>query len=88
MKVMREVIREQPDFADAWYELGKALLQAGDIKSSVESLEKAAQLKPDQPHVHYQLGRAYLAAGRKTEGENQLEISRQLKEKARAPSNK
>ena len=84
INLMQELVREQPEFADARYELGKALLQKGDVKGSIENLETAARLKPDQPHVHYQLGRAYIAAGRKSEGESQLEISKQLKEKARA----
>jgi len=84
LKLMREVVAAQPEFADARYELGKALLQKGDIKGSVESLEIAVRLKPDEAYVHYQLGRAYVAAGRKADGERQLEISRQLKEKARA----
>ena len=83
---MREVVQERPDFADARYELGKTLLQKGDVKGGVENLEIAARLKPNQAHVHYQLGRAYIAAGRKTEGETQLELSRELKEKARAKS--
>jgi Flp pilus assembly protein TadD len=81
---MREVIQLNPDFADARYELGKALLQKGDVKGAMESLEIAAKLDPDKPHVHYQLGRAYLAAGRKAEGDSQLEISKQLKEKGRS----
>ena len=81
--LMREIVREQPDFADARYELGKALLQKGDVKGSIENLETAARLKPDQAHVHYQLGRAYIAAGRKVDGEAQLEKSKELKEKAR-----
>jgi len=83
-KCLQVVLGEQPDFADARYELGKALLQKGDVKGSIENLETAPRLKPDQPHIHYQLGRAYIAAGRKSEGEGQLEISKQLKEKARA----
>jgi Flp pilus assembly protein TadD len=87
IKLMQEVIRERPDFADARYELGKALLQRGDLKEALESLQLAAKLKPNQPHIHYQLGRAYLAAGQKAEGDGHLEISRQLKEKARAQSN-
>jgi len=85
--LMREVVKSQPDFADAHYELGKALLQKGDIKEAVESLEVASKLAPEKPHVHYQLGRAYLAAGRKAEGDGQLEISRQLKEKERTQTN-
>jgi Flp pilus assembly protein TadD len=80
---MREVIQLKPDYADAHYELGKSLLQQGDVREAVSSLESAAKLEPDRSYVHYQLGRAYLAAGRKVEGENHLEISRQLKEKER-----
>jgi tetratricopeptide (TPR) repeat protein len=82
--LMREIVKERPDFADARYELGKALLQRGDVKGSIENLELAVRLKPDQAHVHYQLGRAYIAAGRKADGDAQLEISKELKEKARA----
>jgi anaphase-promoting complex subunit 3 len=81
------VIGERPESADAFYELGKALLQQGDVAGSVQNLETSARLKPNQAHVHYQLGRAYMAAGRKKEGESQLEMSRELKEKARAKGN-
>jgi Flp pilus assembly protein TadD len=87
LKLMREVVLERPDSADARYELGKALLQKGDVKGSVESLEIAATLKPNQAHIHFQLGRAYIAAGRKTDGEKHLEKSRELKDKARSKTN-
>jgi Flp pilus assembly protein TadD len=83
IRSMKEVIQLMPTYAEAHYELGKALLQLGDIKGAVESLERAAKLKPDESYVHYQLGRAYIAAGRKAEGESQLELSKQLKEKSR-----
>jgi tetratricopeptide (TPR) repeat protein len=79
---MREVIRAKPDFANARFELGNALLKQGDIAGALESLEAAAKLQPGQAHIHYQLGRAYIAAGRQAEGESQLEIAKQLKEKA------
>jgi Flp pilus assembly protein TadD len=84
---MREVILQRPELADAHYELGKALLKAGDLKGAIESLEAAAKLEPAKAHIHYQLGRAYLAAGRKSDGDGQIEISRQLKEKERTPTN-
>ena len=77
----------RPDFADAHFELGNALLKQGDVRGAVESLELAAKLAPGEARVHYQLGRAYVAAGRQAEGEAQLETARQLKEKAlRAPT--
>jgi len=81
---MREVIQAKPDFGNARFELGNALLKKGDIKGAVESLEMAAKLEPGQAYVHYQLGRAYIAAGRAAEGESQLEISKQLKERAKS----
>ena len=84
---MREIVKVSPEYADAHYELGKALLQRGNIDDAVQSLEVAAKLKPDESYVHYQLGRAYLQAGRKAEGERHIEISKQLKEKARGQTN-
>jgi tetratricopeptide (TPR) repeat protein len=85
--LMREVSLSKPEFADAHYELGKALLQKGDVPGAIGSLEAALKLEPGAAHIHYQLGRAYMAAGRKTEGEAQLEASRQLKEKERKQTN-
>jgi Flp pilus assembly protein TadD len=64
-------------------ELDKALLQRGEAKEAVQSLETAARLRPDESYVHYQLGRAYLAAGRKAEGEGELDLYKQLKDKVR-----
>ena len=86
IRLMREVIASKPDYGEAHYELGKALLQQGDVKAAVTSLELAARLKPDESYVHYQLGRAYLAAGRQADGEREVEHSKQLKEKARGQS--
>jgi Flp pilus assembly protein TadD len=83
---MREVSVLKPEFADAHYELGKALLQKGEVEKAIVSLEKAAKLEPNKAHVHYQLGRAYLAAGRKTDGDSQIEISKQLKDRERSQS--
>ena len=84
---MQEVIEVRPEFGDAHYELGKALLQLGDIKGAVGSLELAVKLQPEKSYVHYQLGRAYLAAGRKGDGDGELEISHKLKEKERNQTN-
>ena len=84
---MRDVIQAKPDFADARFELGKALLLKGDIKEALENLERAAKLEPEKPYVHFQLGRAYLAAGRKAEGEAQIELSKQIQDKARNQTN-
>jgi tetratricopeptide (TPR) repeat protein len=88
IRLMREVIRDKPDFANAHFELGNALLKQNDARGAIESLEAAAKIEPDQAHIHYQLGRAYIAAGRKIEGEKQLELAQQLKDKALRQANK
>jgi tetratricopeptide (TPR) repeat protein len=87
INLMREVIRDKPDYANAHFELGNALLKQGDVAGAISSLEKAAKLQPDEAHIHYQLGRAYIAAGRRAEGEGQLEVARQIKEKALRQTN-
>ena len=81
---MREVLQVKPDYGDAHFELGKALLQAGDVKGAIQSLEMATKLEPEEARVHFQLGRAYQAAGRKAEGDEQLELSKRLKAKERS----
>src|SRR5947207_11540452 len=77
IRMMREVISLKPDFADARYELGKALLQQGNVREATENLEAAARLAPDKSYVHFQLARAYQAAGRRAEGDSQLELYKQ-----------
>ena len=81
---MREVLQAKPDYGDAHFELGKALLQDGDVKGAIQSLEMATKLEPEEARVHFQLGRAYQAAGRKAEGDDQLELSKRLKAKERS----
>jgi tetratricopeptide (TPR) repeat protein len=80
---MSEVIELKPDYADARFEFGKALLGQGDVKRAIENLEAAAKLGPDKSHIHYQLGRAYLAAGREADAKKCFETFKQLKDKER-----
>ena len=84
---MREVIKTDPNFGNAYFELGKTQLQQGDVPGAIMNLEKAAKLDPEQAHIRFQLGRAYVAAGRQSEGQAQLDLSKQLKEKARNQPN-
>jgi Flp pilus assembly protein TadD len=39
-------------------------LNAGDVQSAIEHLERAVHANPDKAYAHYQLGRAYLKAKR------------------------
>jgi len=51
--------------AQANYEPGRELLDAGKKKDAIEYLEAAARLNPQLDAVHYQLQSAYRTVGRK-----------------------
>ena len=82
-----EVVQDLPEYGQARYALGNALLKKGDLTGAIENLERASQLDPEQPDIHYQLGQAYLAAGRKVDGKNQIDISKQLRSRSQTTSN-
>ncbi len=79
MKLLDQVIKEQPDYAEAHYSLGKALLEQGSVDTAVQHLEAANKLKPDQSYLHYELGRAYMKAGRRTDAQREFQLTRKLK---------
>ena len=47
IELLHQVVRKKPDYAEAHYSLGKALLEQGSISPAVGHLEKAAELKPE-----------------------------------------
>ena len=49
----------QPNHANANYELGKILLDRGQLKEAVDHLETATRLSPQTDYMHYQLQAAY-----------------------------
>jgi Flp pilus assembly protein TadD len=79
--MLRDVVRQKPNDADAHYGLGKALLENGDLKSAIERLEAAVRLDPSQPNAYHQLSLAYRRQGRAQEAETTLRQYEKLKEK-------
>ena len=74
----------QPNHANAHYELGKILLDRGQLKEAVDHLEIAARLSPETDYMHYQLQGAYRKLQRVAEADHELAIYRDLKAKQRA----
>ncbi|PYU90553.1 MAG: hypothetical protein DMG08_17565 [Acidobacteria bacterium] len=63
IQMLKKAIALNPSFAEAHYELGKALLQAGRINDSLAALKKSLDLKPELAQSHYQLGQLYRKLG-------------------------
>lgn len=59
----RQVLRQDPDNADALHFLGVLLAQRGDLMASIETIRRAVALRPDAPAFHSNLGKALTEAG-------------------------
>jgi tetratricopeptide (TPR) repeat protein len=84
--LLREVVAARPDYADARYQLGKALIEQGDVASAIENLEAAARAEPKKDYVHYQLSIAYRRASRTSDAERELQLYKELKAANRSPA--
>ena len=73
----------EPIHEFAYFELGRALLQLGDVARAIENLETAKKLSPDHDATYYQLSQAYRRAGRVQEAEETLATYRKLIEGSR-----
>lgn len=79
VSLLREVVAARSDYADARYQLGKALIEKGDFKEAVEHLEAAALSQPKKDYIHYQLSIAYRRAERAADAARALKTFQELK---------
>jgi len=81
--LMEEVVRHDPNHADAHYELGKLQLERGDVKTAISNLETGTKLKPDGDYIHYQLAMAYRRDSRTEDAEREIKLYQELKNRHR-----
>jgi tetratricopeptide (TPR) repeat protein len=58
---LKQAIKIQPDFYEAYYLLGEAYIELGRLEEAIETLDRAIQLRPDDSTAHFKLGLAYIA---------------------------
>jgi Flp pilus assembly protein TadD len=68
-----------PTNADAAYDLGKALLLAGNSEPAVAALRRSIELRPSDPSSHYQLARAFEKAGKADDARQEWKRFAELK---------
>jgi tetratricopeptide (TPR) repeat protein len=78
-----EALAKDPGRTDALVGLGIAQYKAGRIEESVDTLEKAVQVRPNEPSVRLYLALGYLKRGETSRAEEQLTALRSLKIDAR-----
>jgi len=79
LPLLKQVLREKPDYAEAHYSLGKLMLDQGDVKAAISELEFAVKFGPEKAYAHYQLGRAYLKVGRQDDARQEFQRVSELK---------
>ncbi len=68
-------------FADAFYGLGRSLLDSGKPADAVTPLETAAKLAPQNPTTHFALATAYQRVGRKEDAAREFALQKSTSEK-------
>lgn len=79
LSLLRDAIASRYDYADARYQLGKALIEKGDLGEAIQQLETAASIDPKKEYIHYQLSIAYRRTSRFAEADRELKLYSQLK---------
>jgi tetratricopeptide (TPR) repeat protein len=79
LALLREAVAVRPQYADAQYQLGKTLMDQGQLNEAIEHLELAARAEPSKDYVHYQLSIAYRRASRNADANRELQLYRELK---------
>lgn len=62
-----------PEYADAWYELGRLYTAAGRTADAAAMYERCIACRPQHKYAHYGLGQAYAKLGRADEARSLLE---------------
>ncbi len=75
----RRAIDLNPDFSEAYYNLGVANEKLGKHEDSIAALKQSIRLAPDNANAHYALGYAYYQLKRYKESIGALERSLALK---------
>ncbi len=78
--LLQRAVATHPEHADAQYQLGKLLLEDGDVAASITHLEASETSDNSKDYTHYQLAAAYRKAGRAADAERELQAYRKAKE--------
>ncbi len=61
--IFTEILKHDPNFQEAHYNLGVMYIQSGDYQNALSELQKAVQLKPQDPDAQFALAGVYETLG-------------------------
>jgi Tfp pilus assembly protein PilF len=81
--LLEQVIRDDPEHATAYYELGKLQLERGELRDATANLEAGVKIDPEADYIHYQLAMAYRRSSRIGDAEREIKRYQELKNRRR-----
>ncbi|MCP2520041.1 tetratricopeptide repeat protein [Candidatus Aminicenantes bacterium AC-335-A11] len=60
IELFKMVLKDRPDLAECYYNLGLAYLYKGDIDNAIVNIDKAIELKPEFLEAYFALAHAYV----------------------------
>ena len=86
IKKSRDVLEIEPDYAQAWEDIGRAYLEKGFFQEATAAFERAVKFSERSPHFVASLGHSYGVAGHKQKAVAVLrELHRQCKKSYVSP---
>jgi tetratricopeptide (TPR) repeat protein len=70
--LLERLLKNYPQDAYAWADLGRAEIMAGQVEQGIRSLQTALRLNPSLNNVHYELAMAYRQLGRARLAEEEI----------------
>ncbi|MDA9075155.1 tetratricopeptide repeat protein, partial [Amylibacter sp.] len=64
VKSYKKAISIEPDYADAYYNMGNAFTDQGKVDEAIEAYNKALSIKPDYADAYYNMGNALKDQGK------------------------
>lgn len=57
--LLKKVIKQKPDFSDAYMNLGRILKEQGEVEEAIHYCRKSIEINPDSAEAYMHLGNAY-----------------------------
>ena len=77
---LEQAIQRNPNYADAYYNLGRIYGKSGRYIDAIEAFKEAIRINPDYADAHRNLGVAYFVTGNKFMTLEQYKILKKLDE--------
>jgi tetratricopeptide (TPR) repeat protein len=74
----QHAVQLAPGSAEAYYVLGRSLLDTGNFEGALKKLQLAAQINPGSPEVHFNLAKTYAKLNRPEDAQRERERFAQL----------